>query len=158
MIESISPARRPADTGVQFNSADNLSYRIFFYYIPWLATLVIIFSLSSQPATALPAIEIPLSDKIAHIFEYSILGLFTLRVFSLRLNRGSARNKGALLRLYAASLVFVVLAGIADEIHQIFVPGRYFDLLDLATDFAGVILVIAIHRLWLRNVSASLPH
>ena len=35
------------------------------------------------------------------------------------------------------SLIIVVLYGIFDEIHQIFIPGRYFDIFDLVADVLG---------------------
>jgi VanZ family protein len=35
--------------------------------------------------------------------------------------------------------IITLLYGIFDEVHQIFIPGRYFDLLDLAADTTGVV-------------------
>ena len=37
-------------------------------------------------------------------------------------------------------LIIAVLYGLSDETHQIFVPGRYFDLADLLADACGIYL------------------
>jgi VanZ family protein len=67
-------------------------------------------------------------DKVAHILFYgTIAALFSLAIPSLSL----------------PSILLVSLAvGAADEIHQIFVPGRHAGLDDLAADFVGITLTL----------------
>jgi VanZ family protein len=92
-----------------------------------------IFYLSSSPAEA-PALLFPHQDKVFHAVLYG--GLTAL------ISAGMWRAP----RSYPAGLhfwvpvVFATLYGLSDEIHQRFVPGRTFDLLDLAADVAGALL------------------
>lgn len=74
--------------------------------------------------------------KIAHFTEFAILGLLTY------LNIKEYKNKKVLL----ISVLLASLYAISDEIHQIYVPGRYCDIKDMALDIFGVIIgVIFIH-------------
>lgn len=133
------------DIKIEYAGKNNLYFQIIFYYFPWISVLFLIFSLSSQPAANLPRVENIYLDKIAHIVEYFILGLCTLRVFglwteSLRSPRSSDKNV-----LYLILFFFVLLFGFGDELHQTSVEGRTFDLIDLTMDGVGVLLVIILH-------------
>ena len=93
----------------------NLSWVLFLIYSG------LIFILSSIP------IEIPYyfffdpRKLILHFMEYSILG--SLSFFAIR-----KKN---------ISIAFSIAYGITDEIHQYFVPGRFFDFYDMLADFIG---------------------
>jgi VanZ family protein len=48
--------------------------------------------------------------------------------------------------------VLVTFTGAADELHQVFVPGRHADVLDLLADMTGAsIALFALHRLAIRR-------
>jgi hypothetical protein len=100
----------------------------------------LIFFLSAQPALPDRApswFRFPGSDKLAHVLLYAGLAAL-IRVGLVRSDAGvSARIR----RL--APLGFAVLYGISDEIHQLFVPNRSFELLDLLADAAGATIVVA---------------
>lgn len=78
-----------------------------------------------------------------HAVEFFILGLMVQNAVF----RSGGRGRGAL----AASLAICVVYGISDEVHQIFVPGRVFQLEDIAMDAAGsalgILAVWSLHRL-----------
>ena len=74
--------------------------------------------------------------SLAHFTEYTALGFLTFAFFSLS---NSDKIKKALL-----SFTGCALFSLADEVHQIFVPGRSFQFKDISIDFAGVILGILI--------------
>lgn len=83
-------------------------------------------------------------DKGIHLLVYAGLGYLILRAFSK--NRW---EKGKY--IWATTLVF--LYGISDEIHQSFVPGREFSILDMVADGAGgmvaaVVCAVAESRRW----------
>jgi len=106
-------------------------------FLPAALFYGLIFFLSSRPLR----LDIPLAqmDKLAHGAAYALLG-FLLAVGFFRLLRAPLKIK----------LISVVLAGaglgILDEIHQIFVPGRTPDLLDIAADLAGAVLGLLLFR------------
>jgi VanZ family protein len=73
----------------------------------------------------------PLLRVAAHFGLFSLLGLFC-GAFSLTL-----KGKKAALSLYAFS--FCLLYALSDEVHQIFVEGRAFELSDLGVDALGAL-------------------
>lgn len=77
-------------------------------------------------------LELPLLDKVAHAGLFGVLAALLLL---------------AGLRPLAAVLVATAWGG-ADELHQMFVPGRHPDLLDLVADASGAIVAAAAVR-WL---------
>jgi VanZ family protein len=44
-------------------------------------------------------------------------------------------------QVFILAIIFSILYALSDEIHQFFVPGREFDLWDLAADSLGIVLV-----------------
>ena len=72
--------------------------------------------------------------KLAHFTEYLILGLFVYNMI-----------KNCNQKTYIAILICILYA-LSDEIHQIFVPGREFKLLDITIDSIGSITGIFIFR------------
>ena len=130
---------------MEYPTRNNVYYQIIFYYVPWLTAIVLIFSLSNQPATNLPQVENIYLDKVAHIAEYFILGICTLRVFSLWVVSPRSLHSSRKGFLYLSLFLFVILFGFGDELHQTFVEGRIFDLIDLTMDGLGVLLVIIFH-------------
>jgi VanZ family protein len=104
------------------------------YSLAWTAVVlyaVLIFIGSSIPGDRL-GITNGL-DKILHAMEYL---LFSGLLFSaLRLTLPTNRMKVFWIAAVAASLY-----GVTDEVHQILVPFREFDILDIASDISGSVL------------------
>lgn len=77
---------------------------------------------------------LPGGDKLGH---FLILGGFAFVLnHSLRYRTASLGGKPVLL----GSLIVLLLA-VAEETSQLFIPGRTFDLLDLAADALGILLL-----------------
>ena len=79
-----------------------------------------------------------------HVAAYAGLGVLTARALAKGLrdvSRG-ARCCGA--------IVISSLYGVSDEYHQLFVPGRTFDVLDMLADAIGS--VVGRERAWGRGV------
>lgn len=68
--------------------------------------------------------------KLAHFTEYFILGILTYNMFD-------SYNKKAYI-----SIIICILYAISDEIHQIFVPGRSCQIMDITIDTLGSLLGI----------------
>jgi VanZ family protein len=97
-----------------------------------LAWLVLIYVESSQPPPQILG-EIVGLDKVAHFAAYGILGLMIQALLTLI----DTNKKIPVLIL---TVFLVVIAGVFDEFHQAFVPGRNADAWDLLADFCGGLL------------------
>lgn len=90
-------------------------------------------------------------DKTAHILEYGILGF--LLSFALNISK----NNFDIPTKYV--IFWVVLAGLTDEIHQYFVPGRSMDIIDLTADiiggFLGILIWFALTRVIKRTPNSE---
>jgi len=87
---------------------------------------------------------LPFSDKIGHALLYAGLAA----VVSLGIRR-SGRNPRRAVQVLVP-IVFATFYGLTDEIHQLFVENRTFDLLDVAADAVGAAVAQAYlcHRFW----------
>jgi len=102
----------------------------FRVYLPPLIYMAAIFFFSAQPTVELPFLDQPSVDKLYHTLEYSALGYLLLRA----LEQGF-RMQGKWMLILA--VLITALYGWSDEIHQLFVPGRYYSYWDLTADSLG---------------------
>jgi VanZ family protein len=91
--------------------------------------MAIIFGLSSL--SDLPAPPTGVDDKTEHFLAYAGLGLLAVRATS------GATFAGLTAPAAASAWALATAYGLTDEIHQRFVPGRTFDLLDWRADALG---------------------
>lgn len=82
--------------------------------------------------------------KMAHFMEYACMGVLVYVLWSQWLRRGK--------RLYGLTVLWVFLSALGDEIHQLFVPGRYGSFADVLLDTCGgtfgMLLCIWLYRLY----------
>ena len=93
--------------------------------------MAMLFGLSSM--STLPSPPGDLSAYDVHIAAYAGLGALSAR----------ATGKGLRDVSWRAALAAVVISslyGVSDEYHQLFVPGRSFDILDMVADIIGSIV------------------
>jgi len=96
--------------------------------------LVLIFGVSSIPQSHLSHAIFRVSDKLAHLAEYSGFGLLlTLAA------QGSLRRTPRWLLMVIVVLVGAAI-GALDETYQMTVPGRERELLDWVADVMGVLI------------------
>jgi VanZ family protein len=120
--------------------------------------MALILSLSSQ--SDLPARTNPQTGetirstfaaaKLAHVVEYSVLGLLLLRALTVR-------SGGVRLTLWLAVALAIVGAGLfgcVDEVRQSFVPRREPSLADVLLDTASAAAAVLAAAWWLRWRSA----
>jgi VanZ family protein len=110
----------------------------FPYWVPTVLWMGVIFFLSTLSESATPGRGI-ISDKICHGAEYFFLAFLIL--FALQ-----RTTRAKFFTAFWITLVWAALYGLSDEIHQLYVPTRQFDVGDLLADVGGVVLLFLI--LW----------
>ncbi|GJQ64459.1 MAG: teicoplanin resistance protein VanZ [Melioribacteraceae bacterium] len=110
-------------------------HKLGLVYIPLIVYWIILFTATSLPGRSLPKLFITFGDKLKHFAAYLILAI--LLSITLRLQNKYPRLKDEYVKY---TVVISSIYGIFDEIHQIFIPGRSFDLLDYVADLAGIAL------------------
>lgn len=136
---------------MQLVSLGNRLYNLFkahkkiFIYIPLAFYWLVIFILTSLPGNSIPKLILGFSDKAKHLGAYLVLSF--LLSFALHF-----QNKYRILNKHSARFSFLIISiyGLLDEIHQIFVPGRYFEWLDFLSDIIGGVIGITISQ-WIIN-------
>ncbi|HEX72879.1 MAG TPA: VanZ family protein [Candidatus Hydrogenedentes bacterium] len=104
------------------------------YWLLTLAYCAVIFWMSSRPLEDFPEVETPGADKAVHMALYGGLTV----IVSLGLRRSGRPVRPAV--QFFAPIVFAAIYGVSDELHQILVPTRSFDLWDVVANTAGAVL------------------
>lgn len=103
------------------------------HWAPVMAYALLIYVQSSGPAPEqLPAIAH--LDKVLHAGGYAVLSALLFRAF------GTSPLRDQVGLIASLSILFAGLYGIADELHQSFVPCRHADVADALADMAGSFL------------------
>jgi VanZ family protein len=76
-------------------------------------------------------IDVPNIDKLFHFIEYFILGYLWTRALTY------TSSNPNYLYIFIAAVIISTLYGVSDEVHQLFVPTRSCDAIDLLSDLAG---------------------
>jgi VanZ family protein len=118
-------------------------FKYHFLFIGWSLT---IFIQSSFPSVSLPDVEYISVDKVIHM---GVFGLLTALCYIslVHLRRENIFSDSPL----KWSLIFGILYGASDEIHQFYVPNRSAEVHDWAADVLGVIIACLIINYFLRK-------
>lgn len=93
--------------------------------------MALIFFLSSAPPPqAARTVPVYFDIKIIHIVEYGVLNLLVYWALAKTWDIGYIWKA-------VFSVATAVLYGLTDELHQVFVPGRSGQLVDIAANFLG---------------------
>ena len=84
---------------------------------------------------------------LAHIFEYAILSYLLTRALIWR----GGFTRGQVLTV----LYLILLYAYTDELHQVFVPGRAFQVVDLLLDALGAMIGLGAFILYLRQAEVN---
>lgn len=106
-----------------------LNYSLIVYWI-------ILFVATTLPSSSLP--EIGVIDKVLHLAAFTLLAVLVNLTF---LSQENFRTLSA--RAFLFTLITITIYGIFDELHQMMIPGRSCDVLDIIADIAGGIIGIA---------------
>ena len=113
-------------------------------FLPPLAVMAIIFTVSHQPGNQLSLPAFPGSDKLAHAAAYGLLALTLIGAFG----RSAQQTRPGL--VVAIACLWCLIYGLSDEFHQSFVPGRSVSGFDVLADLVGALLVGAVWLLYRR--------
>jgi len=105
--------------------------------LPAILWALLIFVASSIPDISLPNLQFMASDKAIHLIVYFVLCILLHRALSNQ-QRFPKLAKWSL----ACAVLFSILYGASDEIHQSFVPNRDASIYDLAADSIGTLLFL----------------
>ncbi len=124
---------------MQLNSLSTRLYNTFhskpslYVYLPLTIYWIFLFFLTTLPVDSVPQI-FNSQDKIEHFLAYLILSfLLTLSLHFQKRNLIVSKN------YILFSIIFLILYATIDEVHQIFIPGRYCDIIDWTADVLGSI-------------------
>ncbi len=111
--------------------------------IPFLLWILIILVVSSWPSLKSPETGIFEFDKLAHMGQYFIAGLLLFYyLYSTNL----------IIRILYIRFSFLALFSVADEFHQLFIPGRGFSLFDALANLVGVFFSLLISLFVLKRL------
>lgn len=151
----------------------SLNKKIFISWVPVVIWMLIIFSLSAQPATESNGLSKNVTKMIVEIIgkivpfdiesstATDLVSQFNHIIrkfahFSVYLVLGvlviNAFRKGGIsgYKLFAYSIIFCVIYAASDEIHQLFVPGRGCQLKDVIIDSLGALSGSLLYAMFLR--------
>ena len=111
--------------------------KIWMVYIPLTIYWLILFVATSIPVDRLPSLG--LTDKLNHFVAYFVLAL--LLNLTLIFQR---KSRFLFEKAPYATGVICLLYGAFDELHQMFIPGRFAETLDWLANLSGAMVGIAI--------------
>jgi VanZ family protein len=118
------------------HSVETSNRRFCLYVLPALLYAATIATLSSLPDVAPPPLGMSWDDKIYHFIEYFGFSLFLFRMFGYW-----EKTREALRRILLTVLSGAVF-GALDELHQLFIRGRYAELTDWLANSVGILFGI----------------
>ena len=124
-------------------------FRFFKPIAPWLLAIWVVFiivfsSIPRIPETKILELNVGFKiDYLLHFIEYFVLASLTILSFASSITAYSGR------RLLVIVLGLIVFA-VADETHQLLIPTRSFNYLDLLSNIIGIICGILM-TIWLNK-------
>lgn len=109
--------------------------RIAFWVL--MAYWVVLFLGTTLPSNRLPGM--PTSDKLNHFAGYAVLAFLTFTYFRYKF---AERFKE--ITIFQGTFVLIAIYGILDELHQIPIPGRYFEWYDVLADVTGALIGLSV--------------
>ena len=113
----------------------------------WLATILTL--ISASLIFYISSITFPAGDGssgpyaiIYHFTAFSYLTLFLL----ISLTKGKPNKP-----LIIMGIIFAIIYGISDEIHQLFVPGRFASIKDIIINSFGILLTSLAYSNYIKN-------
>ncbi len=108
-------------------------HKVGLVYIPLVIYWLLLITATSLPAADLPSIGT--IDKVNHFIAYFGLSVLLTLCLLFQTKYGFLYKKAFLI-----SFLVVILYGVIDEVHQLFIPGRMAEISDWLADTAGALL------------------
>lgn len=104
-------------------------------YTPLALYWIVLLAATSIPTDHFPAITF--LDKMVHFTAYFGLGI----LFNLTL---LFQNKYFILKRnsHLSTIIIGSIYAVLDELHQLFIPGRFCDIMDMIADVAGLVVAV----------------
>ena len=112
----------------------NRSVNFFKFILPvglWGLVIIVISSIPHIPNLGKEDLSL---DKLAHLIEYGVFSFLLVRAFYFM------KTPSVLKKAIILTVVLSIIFAAADEIHQIFIPGRFASLNDFWADLGGIFL------------------
>lgn len=141
---------------MQSNSLSVRLYKKFenrtklYIHIPLIAYWLFLFSLTTIPVDAVPVL-FEIQDKVEHFLAYMVLAILLYLTIHFQKRVQPAAEKSFLF-----TLMFIFLYAAVDEVHQIFIPGRYCDPLDWIADSLGGVIGIIFVRFFILSAEKNM--
>ncbi len=113
-------------------------------YLPLIVYWIVLFTATSIPEESVPSFGV--GDKVNHFSAYFILSILLYLTLSFQEKSVFVRSNAVLL-----TALIILLYGVLDELHQMFIPGRSAELLDWLADAVGAICGILVISLLLKK-------
>jgi len=116
------------------------------YWLPLLGWVAVMLYCTSvpDPYAPLKTQGTTLSNVLGHLFGFVVLTILALRWWRFRTGEWTRRR-------VLQAVGFCLLYALLDELHQIPIPGRSFDVLDLLVDAVGVVVGTVLTHAWHRR-------
>jgi VanZ family protein len=128
--------------GAQVPDSANNEYWLK-YLLPVILWMVGIFVSSSLSPESFPKVTSWVWAKLVHLIYYMVLCFLAARAL-----RQQPRFPNLARYPYAYGILFAVIYGATDEVHQLFTPGRHGQFSDIFIDGLGAFLCLAFVRLF----------
>jgi VanZ family protein len=145
---SLSSPEAESELGASVPAPASRRLAIALAWLPPLLYTALIWWLSSQVLDIQLIAYVPLRDRGVHLVEYGVLALLLARAVHVTWPERGLRGA-----LFAVLLGFAL--GLLDEVHQLFVPGRSADILDLVADTAGACVAVGCYAAFTTSRAAS---
>ena len=106
------------------------------YQIAFFSWIIIILILTSVPDLNTSEDQIVGYDKFIHLTMYTVFAFLYSKM----------QSQKPIKEIVRSLLIMALLVPIADEVHQIPIPGRSFALADIIADILGFLIVILLLR------------
>ncbi len=119
--------------------------------IAWIIAIIIVSSSPSIPSLKIHTEKTDIRlDYLIHFLEYASLAFLTYLAFA-------GNDFSITVVLYLILTSCLIIFAIADESHQILIPGRTFNPKDLISNLAGVAGGLVFCAVVFRRISRSIP-
>ena len=117
------------------------------FFIPAALYYALIFYLSSRSYDI--KIDILFFDKVIHIVEFALLGLFLSFGYFMSL-------KSSLTMKAVLTICTGIILGSLDEFHQYFIPRRSIEFFDVIADAIGILSGLLLYYYFSRSVKGKI--
>ena len=114
-------------------------------YVPLTIYWLILIIATSLPAPDLPSIGF--NDKVNHFLAYFVLAVLLNLTFVFQRKFRFLFDKAAI-----ATILLCMIYGAIDELHQIYIPGRFAEILDWVADSTGAICGVLLINFLIRSL------